>query len=86
MTDVVIVAMCATVAPTIASVAALVVALKTKDEMKLQGENIQKIEVATNSMKDALVEATARASKSEGKEEERVEARERNAQKEDFHR
>ena len=32
-------------------------------------ENVQKIETATNSMKDALVEATARSSKAEGKAE-----------------
>ncbi len=37
-------------------------------------ENVQKIEIATNSMKDALVKATAAASHLEGREEMRGEA------------
>jgi len=36
-------------------------------------ENVQKIELATNSMKDALVKATATASHLEGREEMRAE-------------
>jgi hypothetical protein len=36
-------------------------------------KDIRKIEVATNSMKDALVVSTAKASKAEGKEEQRLE-------------
>ena len=36
-------------------------------------ENVQKIEIATNSMKDALVKATATASHLEGREEMRAE-------------
>ena len=40
----------------------------------LQAKNdIRKVEIATNSMKDALVLATARASHAEGKEEQRQE-------------
>lgn len=35
--------------------------------------DINKIEIATNSMKDALVAATAKASKAEGKAEQRAE-------------
>ena len=37
-------------------------------------DNVQKIELATNSMKDALVKATAAASHLEGREEMRAEA------------
>jgi hypothetical protein len=36
-------------------------------------KDIRKIEIATNSMKDALVVSTAKASKAEGKEEQRLE-------------
>ena len=36
-------------------------------------EDVHKIEVATNSMKDALIVSTAKASKAEGREEMRVE-------------
>lgn len=35
-------------------------------------DNIQKIETATNSMKDALVDKTDRAARAEGKEEGRI--------------
>jgi len=35
--------------------------------------DIRKIEIATNSMKEALVVSTAKASKAEGKEEQRLE-------------
>ncbi len=37
-----------------------------RQKFQVQGEDIHKIEVATNSMKDALVQSTAQASKAEG--------------------
>ncbi len=55
------------------SLTAAVVALVTLARQGTMKENIQKIEVATNSMKDQLVKATASASHAEGKAEGRAE-------------
>lgn len=51
----------------------LTATLRTEDATKGVAENIQKIELATNSMKDALVIATAESSRLGGREEMRVE-------------
>jgi hypothetical protein len=42
------------------------VTLHTRAEVRKQSQNIQKIETATNSMKDALVASTAQASQALG--------------------
>lgn len=50
----------------------IVVAVLTRQQnrkIEASAENVRKIEIATNSMKDALVAATAKASKAEGKAE-----------------
>jgi len=47
--------------------------LQAKNDIRDTKDDIRKVEIATNSMKDALVLATAKASKAEGKEEQRLE-------------
>jgi len=70
MSDAATAALFAAIAPTLTSIATLVATLRTK-------KDIAKIEVATNSMKDALVASTAKASHAEGREEGRIEERDR---------
>lgn len=70
MSDPVLIALVASLPPTLLALATLVVAFKA-------AKNIQKVELATNSMKDALVAATeaealARGIK-QGKRQERAE-------------
>ena len=48
-------------------------ALAAATEVRAMSDNVQKIETATNSMKDALILATAASSKLEGREEMRIE-------------
>ena len=50
-------------------------------KFRTMASDIKRVEVATNSMKDALVLATALASKAEGKAEEREEQRVRDLNK-----
>lgn len=51
--------------------------LELRKVVAAAADNILKVELATNSMKDALVEATARANLSEGREQGRDKAEER---------
>ncbi len=50
----------------LATVAGVIISLRNGQKANKIAENVQTIEKATNSMKDALVQATAKASLAEG--------------------
>lgn len=54
------------------NLATAILTWRARQEIGLVRENVVTIEKATNSMKDALVASTAKASKAEGMDEERV--------------
>jgi hypothetical protein len=60
-------------AHTIGLIVLALVQLATAALVWINKHDIRKIEIATNSMKDALVAATAKASHAEGREEQRRE-------------
>ena len=65
MSDPLILALIVAIGPTLASVAALIVALKTKTK-------VEEVHVATNSMKDALVAAARSNGHIQGVKDERA--------------
>jgi len=65
--------------PTAASIATALIALRTKTRVETVADDVLKIEKATNSHATMLNEALKAVAKSEGKQEERVERRERDA-------
>lgn len=71
MTDQVTIALIASIGPTIIGI---IGALHQYQSSKAIGENVKRVEMQTNSMKDALVASTALASRAEGVKDEKIRA------------
>ena len=71
MSDQVTIALIASIGPTIIGI---LNALHQYSSSKSIGENVKRVELQTNSMKDALVASTALASRAEGAKDEKLRA------------
>ena len=66
MTDIGIAQIITSVATLATALGSVLVSLRNSRKLDSQSQNVEKIEKATNSMKDALVQATAKASEAKG--------------------
>jgi hypothetical protein len=69
-----IIGACGTLLGPLVAAFSVVISMRNSRKMDATQENVRKIEVATNHMKDALVAATAKASHAEGLAEGRDQA------------
>lgn len=66
MTDAVQIALIATIPPTVAAIAGIIVSLINKNKLNKQAHEIQGVKDATNGMKDELVDVSSKAEHAEG--------------------
>jgi hypothetical protein len=72
MTDAVQIAIIASIGPTLIGLVNAISQIRTSRRINGIGENVQKVETATNHMHDALVASTKLASHAEGVNDEKI--------------